>query len=142
MPRRINVNDVRQVLEQIVAEDPARRDERVENGLPGRYVAGGKPNCLVAIVLTRLGFRDTILKALDEEYALGEISPRVRVTESRHPALRKIAPTALYLLQYVQDAQDRGEAWGRIVRDAFSRPYLPFARTRRRKPWLFSEMSA
>jgi hypothetical protein len=141
--KRIAVQDVRAVLEQIAAECPQRRDRRAEDGLPARYIDKGKPNCLVAIVLLRLGFRSTILRALDEEYPVGELfHAGARVQESRHPALKKIAPSARALLQYVQDAQDNGLPWGTIIKSAFStNPFLLPRFNRARKPWLYPETS-
>lgn len=140
--RRIGVEDVRTVLNQIANEFPSRRDRRAEDGLPARYIDRGQPNCLVAMVLTRLGFSMGVLKALDQEYPVGELfHPGVRVVESRHAALKKIAPSARALLQYVQDAQDAGQPWGKIIRDAFStNPFLLPRIRRERKPWLYPEL--
>ena len=142
-PRRIDVADVRTVLEEIAAESPDHRDRRAEDGLPARYMDDqGRPACFVARVLIRLGFAPTILKALDSEYALGEISPRVRIQESSHPALKKISGDARRLLQYIQDRQDAGLRWGRIVKDAFRIDKLSLPRrVRARKPWLFPDLT-
>ena len=136
--RKIGVSQVRAVLEDIAIEHPDRVDRRATDGLPARYAARGGPNCLVAMVLDRLGFSVGILKALDAEHPTGELfrAGGVQVAESRHPALKRIDPTARALLQYVQNQQDRGQRWGRIVRDAFSSNRFFERWERERKPWL------
>ena len=136
--RRITVTAVREVLEEIARDYPWRQDRRVTDERPVRYVDFGQPSCLVAHVLIRLGYSVGVLRALDAEHRTGELfrAGGVKVAESRHPALRRIDPTARRLLQYVQDQQDRGEAWGRIVAAAF-RPSRFFPRLdRERRPWL------
>lgn len=139
--RRIHVADVRAALTEIAARHPDRRDPRVRDDLPPRYVHRGEPACLVALVLIRLGFSQGVLKALDQEHPTGALCEAgVRLAESRHPALRKIDPVARQLLQYVQDQQDRGQRWADIVRAAFT-PVKPFTFAGLRwptstKPWL------
>jgi len=139
-PRRITVAAVREALRAVADEEPDRVDRRAVDFLPARYIDGGRPNCFVALVLTRLGFSVGVLRALDEEHPTGElIHAGVRVAESRHPALKKLDPVARQLLQYVQDCQDRGERWGRIVNDALT-PNKWFGQLwdRRHRPWLTS----
>jgi len=136
-PRRITVTAVTETLRVVVAEHPGRADRRATDGLPARYIDAGKPNCLVAMVLVRLGYSAGILKALDQEHPTGELTqPGVRVAESRHPALRKIDPVARRLLQYVQDAQDQGRRWDAILTDSCTPSRWFPARDRTRKPWL------
>lgn len=140
-PRRIDVEQVRAALEEIAAQEPDQRDPRVQDELPNRYLDRGRANCFVARVLLRLGYQTSILKALDDEYRIGQpFHAGARIGESRHPALAKLTPTARRLLQYVQDAQDSGQAWGRIVRDAFTAERWLLRRwVRERKPWLFPD---
>lgn len=141
-PIRITVAHVREVLEKIAAESPDMRDRRAGVLVP-RYIDQGEPGCLVAIVLTRLGFPLSMLRALDREHRTGDIfHAGVRIEESRNPSLRRIDKPARQLLAYVQRNQDRGVRWGAIVRDSFRRPPLvPDWWVRERKPWLFGEES-
>lgn len=134
--RRITVPAVAEVLRELAAEDPDRVDRRTGDGLPPRYIDRGRPNCLVAVVLTRLGFSPGVLKALDAEHGTGNVIAGVQVGESRHPALRKLDPYARRLLQYVQQQQDRGFRWGRIVNEAFARSHWPLRNDLERKPWI------
>lgn len=137
--RAITVNAVKEVLEDIVANNPDRADPRVEEGMHARYVHHGRPNCLVAHTLTRLGFSMSVLRALDREHGVGNVvDAGVPLIESRHPALRRIDPLALRLLDFVQARQDDGERWASVVRDAFHRHrYFGEYWDRKRKPWLF-----
>lgn len=138
--RKIHVSDIRAALEEIVAANPEHADPRVEDDLPPRYVAQGKPTCLVAMVLMKLGFSIGVLKALDAEPRIGDvINPGgARIAESRHPALRRIDPIALRLLCHIQDQQDRGCRWKQIVTSAFQRHrHFGAYWDRRQKPWLF-----
>ncbi len=138
-PRRITVSVVREALRAVVAEHPGRADRRAVDGLPARYVDKDEPSCLVAKVLAKLGFSLGVLRALDQEHPVGELlQPGVKVAESRHPALRKIDPLARQLLQYIQDCQDRGDRWARIVDTALTPSAWTHRRwEQRRKPWLF-----
>jgi hypothetical protein len=138
--KKITVDVVHAALLEVVEEEPERRDRRAEDGLCARYMDQGQPNCLVAKVLLRLGYSTGVLRQLDREFPTGELCHAgVRVVESRHPALRRIEPAALKLLQYVQDQQDRGHEWGAIVGDAFRRNRFFSDRWyRERKPWLFA----
>ncbi len=137
-PRNVvSVAQVRAVLEGIAEEYPWRRDQRQREEHPPRYVEWGKPNCLVAMALLRLGFSLGLLRALDAEHPVGDLfQPGVRIAESRHPALARLDPAALALLAHVQEAQCRGRSWGRIVRDAFARSKWFPGRDLERKPWL------
>lgn len=142
--KRITVAMVRAALVDIAARNPRRvdrrDDHRVDAELPTRYAGRGGPACLVAQVLTRLGFTLGQLKALDAEHPVGELfTAGVRVTESRHPALRRLDDNAKALLQWVQDKQDAGHQWGRIVADAWRpRSVWKLARfDRRHRPWLY-----
>lgn len=136
--RTITADTVTQVLAQIVEANPDHVDPRASDGLMPRYVHRGKPNCLVATVLDRLGFSLGVLRALDEEYPTGELRHAgVQVDKSRHPALRRIDPKARALLSYLQRQQDRGWAWGRIVRNALT-PARFFNRfDKAERPWLY-----
>ncbi len=137
-PRRVTVASVTQVLRATVAEYPGRADRRATDGLPARYIDRGGPNCLVALVLVRLGFSVGVLKALEQEHPGGELCQAgVKIAESRHPALRKIDPLARRLLQFVQDQQDAGRRWDVIVTDALTPTWWATRRgNEARKPWL------
>lgn len=141
--KKITVKDLEPVLKAIAEADPGHVDRRAAEGLLPRYVEHGKPNCLVARALSRLGFSVGVLKALDQEHPTGElVDAGVQVAESRHPSLKKLDPLAKQLLKYVQDQQDRGLSWGRVVADAFTARkeyFLGFRRERQRKPWLFQD---
>ncbi|TDC02660.1 hypothetical protein E1091_00215 [Micromonospora fluostatini] len=128
---QITVALVRAELERVAAERPDHRDGRAANRQPCRYLTGGEPSCLVALVLHRLGVSVGVLRALDHE--VGRRGAGVRINESRHPALRRVEPAALALLAYVQRMQDSGHTWGQAVEDALSekRRYGRFAR-----PWM------
>ncbi len=136
---RITVNAVRAALEEIAAAHPARVDRTADPDQPARYVKRGAPNCLVAMALAKLGFNVGVLGALDAEHPAGDLfSAGVRVAESRHPALRKVDDQAKALLQWVQDQQDAGKSWGRVVAAAFKpRRLWPRAWDMRRRPWLY-----
>lgn len=135
MSSKITVEAVKTALEQVVAAEPGRVDKRVQNEQPPRYVANGKPFCLVAKVLARLGFSVGVLHALDREHPLGALNSGVQIAESRHPALKKIDDRAIQLLQYAQKKQDSGLPWGFILREAFTPPSR-FSFRERHKPWL------
>ncbi len=136
--KKITTETVTRVLAQIVEADPDHVDPRTSDGLMPRYVHRGRPNCLVATVLSRLGFSLGVLRALDEEYPTGELRHAgVQVATSRHPALRRIDPAARALLAHLQRQQDRGWAWGRIVRDALTPARFFAGRDRRERPWLY-----
>lgn len=135
--RRITVAAVREVLRDLATEFPGRADRRAADGLPARYIDRGQPCCLVALVLTRLGYSVGVLRALDAEHGTGNVIAGVQIGESRHPALRKVDPLARRLLQHIQYMQDRGCAWDKIISEAFT-PSRWFPRQdRERKPWLY-----
>ena len=122
LPRRITVAAVRAALEDVVAANPGKAGHPLRDDQPSRYIEQGQPSCLISLVMLRLGFSKGVLRALDEEHPTGEIlQTGVTIEESRHPALKKITEDARRLLQYVQEAQDRGVRWDRIVTDAFRR---------------------
>lgn len=133
--RKITVAKVVEVLEQVAAEEPHRVDPSAEAGLMPRYLNQGRPNCLVAQVLSRLGFSRAVLRALDREYPVGElVHAGAEIAHSRNPALRRLDPAGRALLQFIQERQ--GLAWGRVTRDALT-PSRWFARpARSRRPWL------
>lgn len=133
---RITVDMVRSALEGVVADDPQRVDWRADLDQPARYLDNGQPSCLLARVLVKLGFSAGVLQELDREYPTGEIiHAGVPISASRHPALVKIDPIAMRLLQFVQDQQDVGRDWTAVVRAAFRRSPLRGIWERKR-PWL------
>lgn len=134
---RITAAEVRTALEDVADTDPRHIDQPAGAGLPARYIANGRPDCLVARVLVRLGFSVGVLRALDEEYPVGELcAPGVHLAESRHPALRKLDPLALRLLDYVQNQSERGVPWGRIVARTFATTMRVPIVWKRNRPWL------
>jgi hypothetical protein len=140
--KNITVHQVRVVLEEIAATYQHRRDRR--SGVSFiRYINRGVPNCLVALVLERLGFSLRVLSALDREYPTGDIvNPGVRVSESRHPALCALDPVVLALLDHVQQRQGKGRSWRKVVTHTFASPrFLPVRFDQRRRPWLYVEAS-
>lgn len=137
-PGRVTVALLHEHLAQIVAQDPGRVDERPELELPPRYVTNGEPACLVARLLTRLGYSLGILRDLDREYARGELrNAGVRIAESRHPALRRLDPDARALLEYLQRGQDAGLSWGTIAHKAFAPCRFGRGVDQRKRPWLY-----
>lgn len=140
--RKITVEQVRTALERIAATYPNRRDRRA-GVLPARYIDRGRPNCLAALALQRLGFSMGVLRALDREHPTGDIvHAGVRVNESRHPALRRVDQRALALLDYIQRRQDNGHTWGEVISEALTPTrLLPDRFARRRKPWLYVDAS-
>lgn len=138
--RRITVSTVRDAMRAVIDEYPRRTDRRAKDGLPARYIDRGQPNCLVALVLNRLGISVGVLKALDAEHPTGElVDAGVTIAESRHPALRRIDPVARQLLQHVQDLQDRGMRWDLIVNDAFTGSLFGRRFDKTKKPWLVTQ---
>lgn len=137
--RNITVAAVRAALFDVAGRNPRRVDPLAVDGEPTRYVVKGRPSCLVAAVLHRLGYSTAVLRSLDHEHPTGEIARiGVPVSESRHKKLNRIEPAARALLQYVQDAQDRGKTWGAVVDAAFRRSrWRSEGYLRQRKPWLF-----
>ncbi len=136
---RVTVEEVRELLELIASSDPKHVDESHHDGDLPRYVVDDRPDCLVARVLAELNFSVAVLRQLDNEHPTGElVRAGARVAESRNPALRRIEPAARALLQYVQDRQDRGVAWGKAVRAALTRRIFHLERfDRERRPWLY-----
>ena len=115
--RRISLATVRRVLLDVAAEYPDRVDPRVERGLPPRYCEHGRPACLVAEVLTRLGWTIVQLRELDRE---GQMPAKASVggtplAHSRNRRLRRIELTARRMLDELQRQQDRGWSWSRAV---------------------------
>lgn len=116
----ITLVDIRTALDQVAAERPEHADDRVARSLPPRYVEHGKPCCLVAVILHRCGFTVPQLRQLDTESGRG--GGGIKFAESHHPLLRRIAPEAHPLLDYLQRRQDTGrEDWATIADRALQR---------------------
>ena len=141
---KIDVNAVRTALNTVASRDPYHKDRRAKDNLPARYLDQGKPNCLVAEILIELGFPTTLLRDLDRERPVGALHrDGVDIAESRHPALRRIDPVALQLLQYCQRMQDRGFIWMYIAEDAFKISGWTTTKWQlRRRPWLAAYLAA
>lgn len=136
----ITAEQIREVLVEIVAEDPDHLDPRSADEIRPRYCGADGANCLVGKILSRLGFPDQLLVQLDNEFPLGELlSSGVRISESRNPALERIEPKAMALLAYLQDGQDAGLPWIDVFYYAYAKPsrLIPIKYVRERRPWLF-----
>jgi hypothetical protein len=133
----ITFAEVAAAARAVAAEKPDWIDVRAVRDLEPRYVEHGKPCCLVAEVLTRLGWSKTNLKQLDHEP--GRSGGGIKFAESRNLMLRRIDPLGLQLLDYLQRHQDTARTWGEVVADAFrpepSSPYWSRADLLG-KPWL------
>lgn len=113
-------DDVLAVLEQIVADDPGRLDQRIVGGAAPRYIHHGEPICLVAVALRRLGVSVASLRLLDRE-AHGRPTG---LATSCHPAVGRLTREARELLDQCQKLQDSGHTWSSAVRlaDRRTRP--------------------
>lgn len=124
---RYDVDAVRAVLDQVAAEHPDKVDRRPDGGLHPRYIEHGRPACLVAVILTRLGVSKGKLRQLDQEDR--------RVGESADPLWRRFTRDARGLLHYLQSQNDGAETWSQARRAAFRiHPYL-HRRFARPGPW-------
>ncbi|MGW5220958.1 hypothetical protein ACWEQA_24125 [Nocardia sp. NPDC004085] len=118
--RRFDVADIQTVLVAIVSADPDRRDQHVATGHTPRYVVAGRPCCLVAVVLSELGFSLGVLRALDREsrQPTRRAVTTIELSESEHPILNRFTPAARALLELLQRRQDRRQPWAQVVSDA------------------------
>lgn len=115
MGHRTDVETVRRVLDEVVAEEPARVDRRAASGmLCGRYTEHGKPCCLVGEMLYRMGYSIGRLKVLDR--AADGNPVQLRGSDLG----RRFTPLAFDLLCYLQRLNDWGWSWERIREDALS----------------------
>lgn len=121
----ITVEQVKELLAKVAEEQPERADARVERNLAPRYVEHGEPCCLVAVVLHEAGFTVPQLRQLDTEP--GNVAGGVVFAQSRHPLVKRIAPGARRLLDYLQRRQDQGrESWADLADRALQRgKYTP-----------------
>lgn len=134
--RKYDVEQVRRVLDEVVAEDPGRVDRRAEvEGMSCRYTEHGACACLAAHILNRLGFSVGKLKALDRAAEGDPIALSVSGLHTR------FTPTAFEMLCYLQGLNDRGWSWGRARTDTLSLDvyYGGWNKPRKHrtgKPWL------
>lgn len=112
---KIDVPEVLDVLRQVAAERPDHVDERstVCGAVVPRYVVHGEPQCLVAVVLVRLGISPRAVAQLDRQRRSGEAS--IRFAYSDQPIARRFTRSARALLDRVQALQDGGWSWGQTV---------------------------
>jgi hypothetical protein len=116
----ITTEQVKEMLAKVADERGDVVDQRVERNLAPRYVEHGQPCCLVAVVLYRLGFTVAQLRQLDTE--AGTTGGGIIFAQSRHPLLKRIAPLARDLLDYVQRDQDcPGQPWSTVADRALQR---------------------
>lgn len=128
---RHDVAQVREAMEAVCAETPEYADQRARCS----YLERGKPTCLDAAILARLGVSTGLLRDLDKE--------GTRINATRHPLRRRFTEQAWELLTYLQNSNDAGTPWGRIREEAF-RPNPYWWRVNRRyalaaMPWLTEE---
>lgn len=98
------------VLKEISEEYPDRTDPR-SGTQQCRYIGNGRPQCLVAEVLSRLGVSTKSLSQLDRECR----GQPVQLSGSKHPSVRRFTRSARDLLDFVQRVQDSGRTWGSTV---------------------------
>lgn len=110
------VQQVREVLDAVVAEDPDRRDRRAAAGVQGgsRYVEQGHCACLASEILHRLGFSLGRLKTLD---TAADGDP---IHLSGSDLAVYFEPLAFELLIFLQNKNDQGWTWSRVRQDALS----------------------
>lgn len=135
---KVHVSDVRDALDAVAGRHPYRKDRRHSDSLPPRYIDQGQPACLVALILIELGFSANLLRDLDRERPVGTLhTAGVQISESQHPALRRIDPLAMQLLRYLQGMQDSGYLWSFLAQEAFKvSAWSPVKWQLRRRPWL------
>ncbi|MEV0297086.1 hypothetical protein [Nocardia sp. NPDC050710] len=81
---RVDVEDVRAAAERVLAVGFRDRDAHLANGHPPRYVVGGTPSCLAAVVMAELGVSVQALRRLDR----AEAKTPIELSDSRDPLLR------------------------------------------------------
>lgn len=128
------------ITNEIVSQYPDRVDVRAERGLAPRYVEHGEPCCLVAKVLTRLGWSVSQLKMLDCEGLEKHRGGGVQLALSQNLLLKRISPDGLAFLNYIQQRQDCQWSWSKIMIEAFKG--VPSGihwqcRDRRSRPWMY-----
>jgi hypothetical protein len=119
---KIDVPDVRRVLDEVVAERPDHRDVRVDRRLAPRYTEHGSPACLVAEIMHRLGVSIGVLKALDTEADEPEHRAEggVQLDRTRHPVRSRFTDIAWQLLAFLQRRNDWDETWLAARNEAFT----------------------
>lgn len=106
--RKHTAAQVMRALDELINEDPERVDRRAATGrLECRYVEHGRPACLAAAVLDRMGFSTGLLKTLDHELRDGS----VLLWGSRTPIRRRFSDPAWELLSALQACNDNGQTW-------------------------------
>lgn len=113
---KYTVQQVREALDAVVAEDADRRDRRAAERVPGgsRYVEQGQCACLASEILHRLGFSLGRLKTLDVA-AKGD---PVHLSGSGLNVY--FEPLAFELMTYLQNQNDQGLAWGSVRQNALT----------------------
>lgn len=135
----IGLAEVKHALNAVAAEEPQHVDDRVERGLSPRYVEHGKPCCLVAVVMYRLGISLGMLRQLDrEQHEPGTSGGGIVLRQTRSPIVGRFSPLAWDLLCEAQARQDRGFAWRDVV-DGLLRPRRSAAGTLAPKPYPWNQ---
>jgi hypothetical protein len=132
------VSDVFRILDELVADNPERVDRRSQ-GLdqpPLRYVENGQPNCLVAVLLHRLGVSVGVLRQLDREG--GKFGGGILLWATEHAIRRRFTKPAWLLLDALQGVNDLGCTWKRCADAARDRGHW-MARRSHGHVWLDEE---
>lgn len=136
---RINASDVARELVALVEIEPQRVDRRPGDDLAPRYVEHGRPNCLVAAILSRLGISMGVLKQLDRES--GRFGGGIILRLSEHAIRRRFTPRAWAMLDYLQRQNDHGVTWAKALewtlRTTEDRSFMRPRDLRPEKPWLY-----
>lgn len=150
--RAISVADIHRALDLVVYQGGPATVEQLEplcgwdvcskTGdtfcLFPRYTRDGVAVGLTAKILIQLGYPHQLLLDLDREHELGDIlHPGVKIVRSVNAALRRIDPTGIALLAFIQEQQKAGRSWGSITVKAFGPTARPRILDRRRRPWLY-----
>ncbi len=104
--------NVLEALNEVVDGNPEHIDRRPATGqLVPRYVEHGRPACLVAAVMHRLGLSIGLLRQLDrgagEPGALSSVVP----WSCEHAIRRRFTPTAWEMLAALQSVNDQAVTW-------------------------------
>lgn len=138
--KKHNSFDVLLVMDEVVTENPGRTDRRIGELAP-RYVDQGQPNCLVAVILARMGISLGVLRQLDrEQWGAGGII----LWATEHSIRRRFTTAAWELLSALQFCNDIGDPWTKAA-EKVRNPEVWLSRRwdarNEGRPWLGEEPS-